>query len=178
MDAAAVAHQASYRSAHQQGQDGGNRGRRSGGRQIRKKTKARTPNNNTISIAAELDIPPNQRRLIVGRGAATLKWMKLVTGANIFVPHVQLQNRRGRRSNNNNQATDNSDDSSTLPQQQADQHPVRVNSSDLSSDFSSMKSFPFSGGGLGILLFVFILTMHGMTVVSMSFDLDKRFEIS
>lgn len=122
-----------YRSAHQQGQDGGNRGGR-GGRQIRKKTKARTPNNNNISIAAELDIPPNQRRLIVGRGAATLKWMKLVTGANIFVPHVQVQNRRGRRSNNNNQATDNSDDdSSTLPQQQADQHPVRVNSSDLSS---------------------------------------------
>lgn len=118
-----------YRSAHQQGQDGGRRR----GRQIRKKTKARAPNN-TISIAAELDIPPNQRRLIVGRGAATLKWMKLVTGANIFVPHVQVQNRRGRRSNNNNQATDNSDDdSSTLPQQQADRHPVRVNSSDLSS---------------------------------------------
>lgn len=121
-----------YRSAHQQGQDGGNRGRR-GGRQKREKTKARAPNN-TISIAAELDIPPNQRRLIVGRGAATLKWMKLVTGANIIVPHVQVQNRRGRRSNNNNQATDNSDDdSSTLPQQQADQYPVRVNSSDLSS---------------------------------------------
>ena len=53
-----------YRSAHQQGQDGGQRGRR--GNQKRKKTKARAPNN-TISIAAELDIPPNQRRLIVGR---------------------------------------------------------------------------------------------------------------
>lgn len=46
------------------------------------------------------------------------------------------------------------------------------------SDFSSMNSLPLSGGGGGILLFVFILTMHGMKVVSMSFDLDKRFEIS
>lgn len=51
--------------------------------------------------------------------------MKLVTGANIFVPHVQVQNRRGRRSNDNNQAPDSDE-------QQANQHPVRVNSPDLS----------------------------------------------
>jgi hypothetical protein len=113
-----------YRSSHQQGQDGrGNRGR--GGRQQRK-TRSQN-NNNLISIAAELDIPSDQRRIIVGRGGTTLKWLKEVSGVNIFVPHLQVQNRRGR-STQQEANTDTADGTSS--QEQANQHPVRVNSSD------------------------------------------------
>ena len=92
-----------YRSSHQQGQDGrggnnrGGRGRgRGGGRQQRKQSRPRSQNTNLISIAAELNIPPEHRRVIVGRGGTTLKWLKEVSGVNIFVPHVQKNNRRGR----------------------------------------------------------------------------------
>jgi len=49
-----------------------------------------------MSIAAELKIPSEHRRVIVGRGGTTLKWLKGVSGANIFVPRVQKNNRRGR----------------------------------------------------------------------------------
>jgi hypothetical protein len=49
-----------------------------------------------------------------------LKWLKQVSGATIFVPHLQLQNRRGRSP----QQTDTT---------QTQQHPVRASSSDLTS---------------------------------------------
>ncbi|KAL3779553.1 hypothetical protein HJC23_009605 [Cyclotella cryptica] len=111
-----------YRSAHQQGQDGrgNNRGGRSRGSPRNRQPPSRSRSSHSTFVAAELDIPAEHRRIIVGRGGTTLKWLKEVSGANVFVPHQQLQNRRG------------------LPQQQTDstriqQHPVRVNSSDLAS---------------------------------------------
>ncbi len=120
-----------YRSSHQQGQDGrggrGGRGRGRGGRQQRRQSRPRSQNSN-LSIAAELNIPSEHRRLIVGRGGTTLKWLKEVSGANIFVPHVQRNNRRGRSTQ---QEVDTDPDTSS--QEQVNQHPVRVNSSDLSS---------------------------------------------
>lgn len=111
-----------YRSAHQQGQDGrgNNRGGRNRGRGGPRNRQPRPVlrSSNSISIAAELDIPSEQRRIIVGRGGTTLKWLKEVSGANIFVPRLLLQNRRERSS----QQTDTT---------QSQQHSVRVSSSDL-----------------------------------------------
>jgi hypothetical protein len=97
-----------YRSAHQQGTDGRNNrgGRGRGGRRNN-----RQPQSTNISLSAELDIPSEQHRIIVGRGGTTLKWLKEISGANIHVPHVQQQNRRGETNAN----------------------PVRVKSSDIPS---------------------------------------------
>lgn len=124
-----------YRSSHQQGQDGRGRGSGRGGRQQRKQSRPRSQNNNIISIAAELKIPPEHRRVIVGRGGTTLKWLKEVSGANIFVPHVQKNNRRGRSTQQeaDADAVATTDPVGTSSQEQANQHPVRVNSSELSS---------------------------------------------
>ncbi len=130
-----------YRSSHQQGQDGrggnnrGGRGRgRGGGRQHRKQSRPRSQNTNLISIAAELNIPPEHRRVIVGRRGTTLKWLKEVSGVNIFVPHVQKNNRRGRSTQQEaDMDADTDPDGTASAQEQVNQHPVRVNSSELSS---------------------------------------------
>eukprot|EP00986_Skeletonema_menzelii_P012726 scaffold7172_cov149-Skeletonema_menzelii.AAC.8 len=123
-----------YRSSHQQGQDGRRggrgRGRGRGGRQQRKQSRPRSQ----ISIAAELNILSEHRRVIVGRGGTTLKWLKEVSGANIFVPHVQRNNRRGRSTRQETDDVDaNANPDGTSPQEQVNQHPVRVNSPELSS---------------------------------------------
>lgn len=114
-----------YRSSHQQGQDGrgNNRGGRGGGQ--RKQSKPRSQNNNMI-VASELDIPSDQRKIVVGKGGTTLKWLKEVSGANIFVPRIQEQNHSGCSAQQ--EADTNADGISS--QEQATQHPVRVNSSD------------------------------------------------
>jgi hypothetical protein len=64
-----------------------------------------------------------------------LKWLKEVSGANIFVPHVQKNNRRGRSTQQeaDADAVATTDPVGTSLQEQANQHPVRVNSSELSS---------------------------------------------
>lgn len=124
-----------YRSSHQQGQDGrrrGGRGRGRGGRHQRSK-QSRTQSSSQV-FDVELHIPPDHRRVIVGRGGTALKWLKEVSGANIFVPHVQRNNRRGRSTQ---QETDNinanADLDGTSSQEQVNQHPVRVKSSELPS---------------------------------------------
>ncbi len=157
-----------YRSSHQQGQDGrrgnnnnnnnrgggrGGRGGRgpAGGRQFR------PPNhdkNSSNPYYAELQIPQDRRGIIVGKGGSTLKWIKEVTNAKIFVPqHSPQQQQRwrsGRRNpqhnnhvNENENANENNDRSTeqqhlqqSIPQNQQQhqqRHPVRVNANDLPS---------------------------------------------
>lgn len=129
-----------YRSSHQQGQDGrggrnnrGGRGRGRGRGDRQQRTQRARSQNDNLSIAAELNIPPEHRRVIVGRGGTTLKWLKEVSGANIFVPHVQKNNRRGRSTQQEAGIDADTDPDGTSSQEQVNQHPVRVNSSELSS---------------------------------------------
>jgi hypothetical protein len=98
-----------YRSSHQQGQDGPNR--RGRGRDTgRGNNSQRRSRNNSSTIQSQLNIPSQQRKILVGRGGSTLNWLKEVSGANIFVP---FQNNRENDLHIH--------------------HPVRVNSSDLPS---------------------------------------------
>ena len=125
-----------YRSSHQQGQDGrgggsNNRSGRGRGRGGRQERKPRTPQS-SISIAVELNIPPEQRGLIVGKGGRTLAWLREVSEAKIFVPHVQRNNRRGR-STATHQQTDIDTGNTSSSQEQVNRHPVRVKSAELSS---------------------------------------------
>jgi hypothetical protein len=117
-----------YRSSHQQGTDGNNRGR---GRGRRSNKSHRSSNRgrgaNNPNFQSELDVPVDQRRILVGKNAATLNWLKEVSGANVFVPQQRCWRQRGSGSDHNE-----SDGASALQQQQQD-HPVRVNTSDLSS---------------------------------------------
>jgi len=144
-----------YRSSHQQGQDGrrgssnnnnNNQGRdRGGSRGPASGRQPRRPNYNPYY--AELQIPQDQRGIIVGKGGSTLRWLNEVTNAKIFVPHFLQQHRRRRsrrdlqNSHNGNNENDNNDQSTVQqhfeennPQhQQQQKHPVRVNSNDLPS---------------------------------------------
>lgn len=116
-----------YRSSHQQGTDGPNRGKRGNNKQ-------KSSNNRCSSsqFQSQLDVPVDQRRILVGKNAATLQWLKDVSGANVFVPR-QNNNCRVRRED-----ADDSDGAGDISQQQQQheqqqQHPVRVNTSDLPS---------------------------------------------
>ena len=108
-----------YRSSHQQGQDGPNQGRgrgnmRRGGGRTRNR-----PRRNNSSFQAQLGVPSEQRRILVGKGAATLKWLNELSGeCNVFIPQRDDRPR---------------DDTNTNSASSQQQHPVRVNSSDLPS---------------------------------------------
>lgn len=92
-----------YRSSHQQGQDGrgGGRGsRRNNNRGRGRQSKKSSP----VSYYSDLQPLPNQRKLLVGNGGSTIKWLRESTKSNIFIPK-KAQN----------------------------QHPVRVNTSELTN---------------------------------------------
>ena len=145
-----------YRSSHQQGQDGRrnnnntNRNNRSGGRGRGPPSRSRSNNNSNITYSAELDIPSEQRGMIVGKGGSTLKWLKDVTDSKIWVPHVQQQQRRRPRqhqsqqqqnhdqnqsfsSNAENNTSEQSQPNNTSAATTQNNHPIRVNTTELSS---------------------------------------------
>lgn len=111
-----------YRSSHQQGQDGPNQGRGGGNRRRgggRNRNRPRRNNFNS-SFQAQLDVPPEQRGILVGKCAATLKWLNELSGeCNVFIP--QRDDRQSHDANTNSSSSHHQ------------QHPIRVNSSDMPS---------------------------------------------
>lgn len=77
-----------YRSAHQQGSDGGGRGGRRRYYYPRKRKKSAS-----LSCAADIVIPATQRVRLIGRGGAVIRQLRETTGATIFVPNNQTNNR-------------------------------------------------------------------------------------
>lgn len=95
-----------YRSSHQQGQDGrgGGRGRRNNNRGRGSRHSRRDKKNTPVSYYSDLQPLPNQRKLLVGNGGSTIKWLRESTKSSIFIPKKSQP-----------------------------QHPVRVNTSELSN---------------------------------------------
>ena len=93
-----------YRSSHQQGQDGRGGGR--GSRRNNNKGRGRQSkkSNSPVSYYSDLQPLPNQRKVLVGNGGSTIKWLRESTKSSIFIPKKDQQ-----------------------------QHPVRVNTSELSN---------------------------------------------
>ena len=126
-----------YRSSHRQGQDGrgGGRGRGVGRGRGRRQKRPQKRSDGGISYHAELQVPPNRRGRIVGRGGATLGRLREQTGARIFVPPLRRRQRR---------QSDEDDGPAHEPgtADNDDVHPVRVNASGLppTSSTRSMKS--------------------------------------
>lgn len=121
-----------YRSSHQQGQDGPNRGRgrgRTGRNSNQNHRRPRQPKGDN-SFQAQLDIPVQQRKLLVGKGGETLNWLKEASGAKIFIPR---QNRRQNQHQNEVQDNDANNNTAVISQHQQQQYPVRVNSSNVAS---------------------------------------------
>ncbi|KAL7542935.1 hypothetical protein ACHAXR_012230 [Thalassiosira sp. AJA248-18] len=132
-----------YRSAHQQGQDGrngrgrgGGRGGRGRGRGRRRRRQQQQRNNNNINFfQAELQIPLEQRGILVGRRGLTLKWIRETTGAKIFVPPrscvQQPQHELQRDALQMQELQETSSTEYNDISRQAQGHPVRVNTTEL-----------------------------------------------
>ena len=142
-----------YRSSHQQGQDGGSGRSRQRGRGGSRGGRSRRRTKSGVSYQAELQIPQELRRLIVGRGGSTLRLLRDSTGCKIFVPPQSSNSgNEQRRRNGGHQGesqesdvntnvttpsstrvdSDNEDARNNAVHQQP-HHPVRVNTNELSN---------------------------------------------
>ncbi|KAL3766573.1 hypothetical protein ACHAW5_003876 [Stephanodiscus triporus] len=149
-----------YRSSHQQGQDGAggwendNRGRGHRGRGRRRgggggPGGARRPEQqrrkkNLASFQAEIIIESSEvRGIIFGKGGTTLRWLREITGCRIFVPHAQHQQQRQMQ--RRNELVGSQSQHAVTPnlpsathernneEHDFEQHPVRVNTFELSN---------------------------------------------
>ena len=106
--------------------------------------------NNLVSFQAKIKIEsPEGRGLIVGKGGMTLRRLRENTGCRIFVPHAQHQHQRHRHRLNETVGSQsryeqglpvnlpNATHESNHEDHCVEQHPVRVNTFDLSNHLHS-----------------------------------------